>query len=51
MKATSAAILMSENQYSTVPNVLTLNAFTVTSEPENATIHSHPGTPGNQNFM
>ena len=51
MNTTMAAILMSENQYSTLPKVLTLKALTVINAPEKPTIHSQPGTHGNQNFM
>ena len=51
MNATIAVILISENQYSTVPNVLTLKALTMISDAENARIQIQPGTAGNQNFM
>ena len=51
MKPTMAQIFIAENQYSTVPKVLTLKALTVIRIPENPSIHSHPGTSGNQNFM
>ena len=51
MKPTIATTLMVENQYSTVPNVLTLQALTPMSTPEKSTIQIHGGTPVNQNCM
>ena len=46
-----ATILMVENQYSTEPKALTLEALTPMSTPEKSTIQIHDGTPGNQNCM
>jgi len=51
MNATIALILTNENQYSTVPKVLTLKAFTVINNPENARIQTQPGTAANQNSI
>ncbi|MNL74617.1 hypothetical protein D3C87_2002790 [compost metagenome] len=51
MKATMAVIFTVENQYSMVPNALTLIAFTRISAPENTHTHSQPGTSGNQKCM
>ena len=42
---------MSENQYSTEPKALTLNAFTIIRAPENPTIQIQPGIAGNQSLM
>lgn len=46
-----AVILIVENQYSTVPKVLTLMALMKISTAENRQTHCQPGTSGNQNFM
>ena len=51
MKATIAVILIVENQYSMVPNALTLIALMKISAAENTQTHCQPGTPGNQYFM
>jgi hypothetical protein len=51
MKTTIATTLVAENQYSTVPNQLTLRALTAIKRVENATIHSHAGGRGNQKCM
>ncbi|CAJ6544695.1 Uncharacterised protein [Burkholderia pseudomallei] len=51
MNATIAAILTTENPYSTEPNTSTLSALTNTSTAEKPAIQTQPGTAGSQYFM
>ena len=51
MNITMAVTLSAENQYSTAPNTFTLRAFTPIRRAEKATIHSQPGSAGNQKRM